>query len=789
MPYVGYPAAEWQTMTGPSVVKHRALVPAAVTLVLGFALFLRVRPGGDSVIEAVDDIGECIAAAVAAACCAWRASRSTGRYRLSWLLLTGATGGWALGEAMWSYYEVLSNRATPFPSLADVGFLAFPALALPALLVRPSAAFSGSGRPRLVLDGTMVAASLFNVSWATSLGAVYRAGGDSTAGTIVGLAYPASDLVILTVAILVLVQAQVRSGLVAFSAGLLAMAVADSAFSYLTAAGKYHTGSYIDIAWVAAFVLIGLSALSADVEDTRPVKANLSPTYLVLPYALVAVGIAAAIVSIIQHQADHVALLVAAIVVAAVLVRQFLTLIDNRRLVRDVEAHRDELRHYAFHDALTGLANRSLFYDRVQHALDLHRRDLRPVSMVFCDLDDFKAVNDTLGHAAGDALLVAIAERLRATIRPGDTVARLGGDEFAILVEDDGDATALAARLLDAFTIPVRISGREIPVRASIGLTSVDPADPPIDGEELIRRGDVAMYRAKRSGKATVVAYSRVMSDEHNNDLDLKLALVDDIATGRIRTALQPIVRITGGAYAYEALARWTYQGVPVPPSIFIPIADRAGMLLDLDLLMIRNAVRWASSCADDSILVTVNIGVTNLPDPGLPVRIARLLHDYGLPPERLVVEIPEDHAMDDDAIPRTLATFRSLGVKLALDDFGVGYSSLSRIGRLRPEIIKLDRSFVVPLDEPGAPKEVLGGIIDLAHRLGAVVVAEGVETDRQFAVLAELGCDAIQGFLLGRPSELDLVDDPAPAVRVTELPSEVRRRPGMRPGELDTLF
>jgi diguanylate cyclase (GGDEF)-like protein len=429
----------------------------------------------------------------------------------------------------------------------------------------------------------------------------------------------------------------------------------------------------------------------------------------------------------------------------------------------------------------------------VQHALDLHRRDLRPVSVVFCDLDDFKAVNDTLGHAAGDALLVAVAERLRATVRPGDTVARLGGDEFGILVEDDGDATALAARLLDAFTIPVRISGREIPVRASIGLTSVDPADPPINGEELIRRGDVAMYRAKRSGKGTVVAYSRLMSDEHTNDLDLKLALVDDIATGRIRTALQPIIRIAGGTYAYEALARWTYHGVPVPPAIFIPIADRAGMLLDLDLLMVRNAIRWVSSCADDSMLMTVNIGVSNLPDPALPVRIARLLHDHGLAPERLVIEIPEDHAMDDDAIPRTLATLRSLGVKLALDDFGVGYSSLSRIGRLRPEIIKLDRSFVVPLDEPGAPKEVLAGIIDLAHRLGAVVVAEGVETDRQFAVLAELGCDTIQGFLLGRPREIDLVEAAASDVRVSDLPSEMRRRPGgppMRiPGQLDTLF
>ena len=743
----------------------------ALFLVVAFGLVLHLRPGGESALRAIDDLAECGIAVAAAGCCVWRALRVAGRSRVSWLLLAGATGGWATGNGVWSYFELLSSRATPFPSLADVGYLAFPALALPALLLRPSAAFSRTGRARLVLDGTMVAASVLNLSWATSLGAVYRAGGDNRAALIVGLAYPISDVVILTVAVLVLAQARVRSGLIAFSAGLLAMAVADSAFSYMTAAGTYRTGSYIDVAWFAAFVLIGLSALTAHAEDSVADTEIQSPKYLALPYALIAGGIAAAIISISRPHGDRMALLIAAIALAAILMRQFLTLLDNRHLIRSVAVTQGELRHRAFHDALTGLANRALFYDRVEHALELHRRDKRSVSVLLCDLDDFKAVNDTLGHGAGDTLLVAVSARLLATARDGDTVARLGGDEFGILIEDDGDAASLADRLLEAFALPVSVAGRAIPVRASIGVTSVDAGEPPIDSAELIRRVDVAMYAAKRSGKGTALPYHSLMSDQPAYDLDLQLALARDIAGGQIRTAFQPIFSADGDLRGYEALARWTYRGAPVTPAVFVPVADRAGLLPDLDLLVIRNAIRWAAQ-AEHRTFVTANIGVTHLPDPRLPDRIAYLLDEYGLAAERLVVEVPENHDIDEAGAPRTLAALRRLGVKIALDDFGVGYSTLSRLDNLRPDIVKLDRSFVIPFDDPSASQEFLGGIVDLAHRLGAIVVAEGIETEQQRATLTALGCDAFQGFLLGRPTEMQSDSWSDAGVMIGSLPS-----------------
>ncbi len=733
---------------------RRPLVFGVLAIVVAFATVVRLRPGSDSTLLAFDNLTELGIAVIAAGCCAWRATRTSGRSRTSWLLLAGATGGWACGQAIWSYYELVSNHPTPFPSIADVGFLAFPALALPALLVRPSAALAQEGRARLLLDGTMVAAALFNLSWATSLGAVYRSGGDSPLALGVGLAYPASDVVLLTTAVLVFARSRIRSGLLAFCGGLLGMAVADSAFSYFTAAGTYHTGSYIDIGWVGAFALIGISALTADREDSH-VEVRIQPaSRIVLPYVMVAVGLTAAVVSVVRMRGDLMAPLVAAVSVATVLVRQSLTLLDNRKLMRNVAAQQDELTYQAFHDPLTGLANRALFYDRVQHAMDLHRRDLRPVSVMFCDIDDFKPVNDTLGHAAGDAVLVATAERLRAVVRAGDTIARLGGDEFGLLIEDDGDPTMLAARLLDAFAIPVRVAGRDIPLGLSVGISSVDPADPPIDGTELIRRADVAMYAAKRAGKATAMPYRSAMSAEPANDLDLHLALAADVAAGTVRTALQPIVRPNGEVYAYEALARWDYQDAPVSPAVFIPVADRAGLLGGLDMLMLRNAVRWAASSYSDA-LVTVNVGVSNLPDPSLPSRIARVLDEFGLPAERLVIEVPEDQVLSSEGSPRILSTLRRIGVKLALDDFGVGYSCLSRLGTLQPDIVKLDRSFVIPLDDPDAPGDVLAGIIELAHRVGAVVVAEGVETEQQLVRLSALGCDALQGFLLGRPTEL----------------------------------
>jgi diguanylate cyclase (GGDEF)-like protein len=475
-----------------------------------------------------------------------------------------------------------------------------------------------------------------------------------------------------------------------------------------------------------------------------------------LPYLLVLIATLAEIVGLLRQSAAPVTLIVIAAALAALVVRQLLVVLDNRRLAHDVMAQQEELTHRAFHDPLTGLANRALFYDRVAHALDLHHRDLRPVSVMFVDLDDFKSVNDAFGHDAGDAVLSAVAERLRAVVRTGDTVARLGGDEFAVLLEDDGDAALLAARLLDALTLPVAITDREVPVRASIGTATLDPAQPHTDIQDLLKRADLAMYAAKHRGKGTAVAFSPALRKGVEDDLELRIALHEDVRIGRVDTAFQPIVHTrTGELYALEALARWQHNGRAVPPVEFIPLADRGGFLAELDLLVARSALGLAASpqFAAGQVIVSTNVGLTRMSEAELPRRLRALLDESRVAPGRLVVEVSEQDLLGEARTVAALTALRDLGVCLAIDDFGVGYSNLSRLEALTPDIVKLDRSFVIPLADPDAPVKLLRRVIELAHDLGAVVVGEGVETPRQRDTLAALGCDAVQGFLIGAPA------------------------------------
>ncbi|MDX6245847.1 MAG: diguanylate cyclase [Frankiales bacterium] len=745
------------------ITGRRAAVPALVAVIVAvFAVVLETKPVSAFDLRAIDDVAQGAAAFAGAAATAWRAHRTAGRYRTSWALFAAATGSWGAGQVIWTYYEVAARRPAPFPSLADAGYLLFPVFALAALLVRPSAAFDGRGRLRVLLDGLMVAGALFNLSWATTLGEVYHQGADSVGSLVVGMAYPVEDLVVLAVAVMVLVHARARTGLLLITAGIVGMGIADSAFIYLTATDAYTTGSPVDIAWVAAFLLIGLAAAL----DTGPVEAQTesrtsSSIYLGLPYVLVTLGISVVVGGALGGAADPVTVVVAAIDLAALLSRQYLLVLDNRQLFVRSQAQQSQLLYRAFHDPLTGLANRALFTDRVGHALNLHRRTLRPLAVVFCDLDDFKAVNDTLGHDVGDALLEALADRFRATARAGDTVARLGGDEFGVLIEDDGEAMALAHRMLAALAEPIMLADRQLRVHASIGVATVSSNDPPIDGQELLKRADLAMYAAKRSGKFTVAAYTPALRDLHIDNLDMRLALAADVVDGAIRVALQPILLADGSVWGYEALARWDYEGSPVPAESFVAMADRAGVLSTLDMGVIRKAVAVVDSLpsGDEPAVLTVNIGLSHLPDERLAPALLSLLDDHRIDPRRLVVEIPEDRSIEDPAVVLTLARLRAAGVQLALDDFGVGYSSLSRMGQLRPDLVKLDRSFVTALESSPEARDMLAAVIDLSHRIGARVIAEGVETEAQLVIARGAGCDAIQGFLLGLPAEPPLAD------------------------------
>ena len=717
-------------------------------LVVGFVLDLLLRPGGVHLTRSIDDIAEMLAAATASAAALWRATQSRRRNRFSWLLIAGGTGGWAVGEAIWCYYELVVGRDTPFPSLADAGFLVFPVLGLVGLLVRPSSAFAGQGRLRVTLDAVLVAASLFIVSWGTALGEVYKAGADSTFAAVVSLAYPGSDLVLLSVTVIVISYARTgaRRGLWWITAGLVALSIGDSGFAYLTAVDRYGAVNLVDAGWVAGFLILAVAAVVDDVTDDV-VENPVTPRFaLLLPFAPASAAILVLLREAAEGQVIGKAMTVAGtFLVAALIGRQVVVLLENRALMSRIS-------HQAFHDVLTGLANRALFGDRLEHALALHRRDMRPVAVLLIDIDDFKTVNDSLGHPAGDELLVRISERLCASVRTGDTVARLGGDEFAVLVEDGGDGFDVAGRLLTSLDLPVSLSGRELQVRASIGVALLDAGDPAANGTEMLKRADVAMYAAKRAGKGTVMPYSAALAGGDAEQLDMQAALHHAVHHGGIDVAFQSIRMADGSLRGFEALARWCYAGDVVTPGVFIPLARRLGVLPALDVAVVRRAVSEAAHWPAE-IGLSVNLAGESLTDPSLPARVSHALTDHGIAPERLSIEVLESSVIEQDRRALTsVRALRALGIRVAVDDFGAGYASLARLLALEPDVIKVDRSLLAAETDPNGPTPLLVGIIDLAHRLGASVVAEGVETPVQLAAALAAGCDAVQGFLWGMP-------------------------------------
>ena len=433
---------------------------------------------------------------------------------------------------------------------------------------------------------------------------------------------------------------------------------------------------------------------------------------------------------------------------------RFHALIDDITTRKELEG---QLRHQALHDSLTGLANRALFIDRVQHALD-RARGMRESSLavLFLDLDDFKAVNDSLGHSAGDEMLVAVGRRLVRALRPADTAARLGGDEFAILLENAGAEApeAVAARLLKAFEQPFTIQTKEVQMHASIGITLDTPASSP---EELLRNADLAMYVAKQRGKGRYELFEERMHTQAVHRLDKKAALERAIANDLLEVHYQPIVELREGTVVgFEALLRWRDedgQFHPVPE--VISLAEETGLIAPIGRFVLREACRQALAwVGPDSaqIHVAVNISATQLEGGSVARDVRAALRQSGLDPSALVIEITESTLIDDSlSALRELRQLRKLGVRLALDDFGIGYSSLSRLRRLPFDIVKIDRSFVSRItdEQEGA---VVQSILEMAGTMGLEVVAEGIETQAQLQALRARGCLLGQGFHFSRP-------------------------------------
>jgi diguanylate cyclase (GGDEF)-like protein/PAS domain S-box-containing protein len=437
----------------------------------------------------------------------------------------------------------------------------------------------------------------------------------------------------------------------------------------------------------------------------------------------------------------------------------------NSRDVSERKAFEEQLAHQAFHDPVTNLANRALFAERVRHAVARSRREDHGLAVIFMDLDDFKTINDSLGHAAGDEVLMEVAKRLAMSIRSSDTAARFGGDEFAVLLEDiesAQDAADTAERILESLTAPLRLDQKEIVVRSSLGISVVE-GDAAADADELIRNADAAMYIAKRDGKGGYRLFEPAMHEGVLARLELRADLQRAIATDQLELYYQPVVRLDDGTVSgVEALLRWRHpeRGI-VGPDDFVPLAEEMGLIVPIGRWVLREGCRQAKAIqeqlpADPPLSMAINLSVKQLQHSDIVADVRDALEQSGLDPASLTLEITETVMMTDtDLAVQRLMELRDLGVRLAMDDFGTGYSSLSYLSRFPVDVLKMDRSFLAA----GASPEASGlatAVVALGQTLSLEVVAEGIEFPEQWETLRELGCGLGQGFYFARPMPPD---------------------------------
>ncbi len=427
-----------------------------------------------------------------------------------------------------------------------------------------------------------------------------------------------------------------------------------------------------------------------------------------------------------------------------------------------LQDHVNRLSRQAFYDHLTGLPNRALFVDRLAHAQKASARRKAMVAVLFMDLDNFKVVNDSLGHRAGDRLLVSVAERLEGCVRAGDTVARLGGDEFTVLLEDisgEAAATSTAERIQERLKAPFLVEDREVFVSASIGIVIARNGKPGID--DLLRDADLAMYRAKARGRACYEVFDQSLNDQAQRRLDLEGEMRRAIDAGEFELHYQPVMSLESGAVTgVEALVRWQHptRGLLLPDE-FIALAEETGLIIPIGRLVLREACRQIKSWQEQfpmwpRLTVSVNVSGRQIQDSGLVEDVAQALRETELTPNSLILEITESVLMESkERVRSTLVRLKTLGVQIAIDDFGTGYSSLAYLKHFPVDVLKIDRSFVGALGQKSEDGAIVRTIVELAKTLGLVVTGEGIETEVQLTSLLAVSCDEGQGYYFARPA------------------------------------
>lgn len=698
------------------------------------------------------------------------ARRMAGWSRRWRVLMSAGLLSMFVGEALWW----AQGFGEPVPAVSLAGYLLCPVFALAAIaaLIRSGGGLTASDESEArstpvttVIDGVVACLAFLILVAMGGFGAGSSVSLPRSDNVTVEILFALAELFVVVLAVVVAMTYRpdrpYRANLLWLCSGVLVAITSDRVIAYLDSAGAEGAGRWGGIGFTVGLTLIGMAMLELPRGPLpRRRTGGFDWTQLVLPY-ISFLGVAVLYAYHFGRGATlHSAILwVTVLMVLMVAVRQAVAIRAQYRLTERLLTTQRRLAHQVHHDSLTGLPNRVLFARRLDEAMRTGH-----FVLIFVDLDDFKEVNDRYGHAAGDALLRAVGERLGRCVGEADTLARIGGDEFAILMDGTVDEPeAVAERLRVALREPFAVNGSSVRVRASMGLVRPGEDGVAQSSDDLLRQADVSMYAGKRLGKDTAVVYRP--SSGVNVDFPTALRRAHGAAPPGFQLVYQPIVRLPHPApVAVEALARWTTaDGIAISPETFVAVAEAAGMGADLDALVLDLACREVSGAGLD-LDIHVNVGAARLGNPTFERRIMRTLERYGIEPHRLVLEITETVPIVDlnDAADQ-IARLNALGIKVALDDFGAGYNSLTYLHVLPVQIVKLDRSLVA-----GAARArdvtLYRSVIRLCDALGLAVVAEGIEVAAQAETVYDAGCELAQGHLFAKPVPIGALMEKVPS-------------------------
>jgi diguanylate cyclase (GGDEF)-like protein len=707
----------------------------------------------------------CLVNATAAAAAFTAAVRARGLSRVVWTFFGTAMTLSSLANMPYYGYPLLTGRPTPFPSPVDaLWLLTFPCFVV--ALVALAKQRRGDDYVGNLVDSLILIAGGGTLMWVFMLAPAVHSRGLPVFAHVVSALYPAMDLVVFAMLVRLLVGSHRSGSIRLLAASLVALLVSDLVEAVALSNGTYHFGGPSDGLWMLSYLLIAVAAIH--------------PTARVFPHAGAPTGhritygrllfLGAALVSgpILLATRPHEVVLVSCSSAATFLLVMARMALLNRNLAAAsaaVELKTDELRHQALHDALTGLPNRALIMDRIEQLLARNHRNGTTGAALYVDLDEFKNVNDTLGHEAGDRLLQAVAARLTASLREVDTIGRMGGDEFVILIDGADLQYApelVAERVLEVMRQPFDIAGAGLPmvVTASVGIAVGFREEP----GELLREADVALYQAKAAGKDCSELFHPDMDSRGQHRYELEFDLRSALEAGQFRLVYQPIYNLDDLAVVgVEALIRWDHPTLgEIQPDEFIPLLESSGQIVDVGRWVLLEACNqmaaWHERGSD--MIVSVNVSGRQLDRDTILDHVRDALEISHLDAAMLTIEITETALMRNvDATARRMTQLKDLGVQIAIDDFGTGYSSLSYLQRFSVDCIKIDRTFTDAITRSPESDALIHTLVQLGKDLGLRTLAEGVESTDQVDHLRGEQVNQVQGFLLARPLDAEMLE------------------------------